>query len=99
MAQFKWGGPFSGIDKVARAPVSGSVAGTFDGTFSADQQQTLSALILQGFVDVVAGLPTTLSEATSKLDDLSQRLTQQVTDALSQHGASGQLTIVMVKLR
>jgi hypothetical protein len=99
MAQFKWGGPFNGMDQVARAPVSGTVAGTFDGTFTADQQQTLSALILRAFVDVVAGLPTTLSEATARLDELSRLLTQQVADVLSQHGASGQLTIVMVKLR
>jgi len=99
MSQFKWGGRFTAMDQVARAPVSGRVAGTFDGDYPSDLQDTLSAVILQAFNSVVEGLATTLPDATSNLEDLSRSLTRQAADDLSQHGVSGQVTIVIVKLQ
>jgi hypothetical protein len=97
MDQFKWGGRFMGLDRVARAPVSGVVTGTFDGTFSPEAQPTLSALILRGFNELLGELPTTLSEACNDLEELSRTLTQHVAGKLTQHGASGQVTLTLVR--
>ena len=97
MDQFKWGGRFNGLDKVAGMPVSGRVFGQFDGTCQADLQSMLSAVILNGFNSFVCELPTSLAEAISNLEDLSRRLTEHLAADLNQHGASGQVTIAMVK--
>lgn len=97
MSQFKWGGRFNSLDKIAGRPVSGRVAGQFDGSFAPEQEQTLKSGILMSFQELIPELPVSLAEATSNLDDISARLTEKVADELKQQRASGQITVVMIR--
>jgi len=99
MSQFKWGGNFSSLDKIAGKPVSGMVAGQFDGTFAPEQEQTLKMAILRSFQDMVPELPVAFAEAIANLDDISARLNVKVAEQLSQQGATGKITIVMIRPR
>ena len=97
MSQFKWGGRFNSLDKITGRPVTGRVAGQFDGTFAPEQEQLLKSVILLSFQDLVPELPVAFAEAITNLDDISARLSEKVLDQLSQHGASGQISIVMIR--
>lgn len=97
MSQFKWGGRFNSLDKIAGRPVSGMVAGQFDGTFATEQEHTLKMAILMSFQDLIPELPVSLTDAISNLNDISTRLTEKVADELKKQGASGQITVVMIK--
>jgi hypothetical protein len=98
MAQVKWGGPFTTVDRSTRVMIKGDVFGTFDGEVPAEQEHALK-LALVGAVPVVfRDSETTALKLLAQLDRIADALQQQVAGQLAEIGASGTIRVVSVQL-
>ena len=99
MARFKWGGTFSLVDPVLRAPVTGTIGGEFTGEFPADHEPAVKSLILANLNAVLASSGRSVEDMVSDFPDLGRCLTAALQGPLAKIGGRGSTTVVFAKRR